>query len=146
FRTALHVTMKARNIEIAKRLLDAGANPAAKYGANEHQPLHMATDNNDLEMMKLLLDHGALIDSEFRREGRSETALPYACFIAHLEMAKLLLERSASLECRGHYGPALGFAVHGRNLEMVKLLLNKGADAEVTVPLFGRRPCRTIAK
>ncbi|KAF7356110.1 ANK-REP-REGION domain-containing protein [Mycena venus] len=134
--TALHVAAKARNMDTAKLLLDAGANPAAEYDQDEYQPLHMAAENKDLEMMKLLLDHGAPIDSKFGCDGCSESALHYACSIAHVDMINLLLERGASLECRGHYGPALGFAVHRRNFEVVKLLLSKGADATVSVPLF----------
>ncbi|KAJ7752901.1 hypothetical protein B0H16DRAFT_1887070 [Mycena metata] len=43
--------------------------------------------------------------------------------MGHVEMIKLLLEHGANLEAHGHYGTALGFAVHY-------------ADATVTVPLF----------
>jgi hypothetical protein len=56
--------------------------------------------------------------------------------MGHLEMAKLLLERGADIERVGHYGTALGFAVHSRKPDIVQLLLANGADAPVTVPLF----------
>jgi ankyrin repeat protein len=135
-KTALHVAAKAGNLEIARLLLDAGADPAAKWDQDEYQALHFAAENKDLEMMKLLLNHGAPIDDTFGSEGCRENALHCACSIAHMEMIHLLLERGADPERRGHYGSALGFAVHHRNLDVVKLLLNKGADATVTVPLF----------
>ncbi|KAJ7929761.1 ankyrin repeat-containing domain protein [Mycena leptocephala] len=134
--TALHVAARTGNIESARLLLAAGANPGAMWDQNEYQPLHLAAQNKDLEMMRLLLDHGAPIDSVYGSDGCSESALHYACSIEHLDMITFLLERGANLECRGHYGSALGFAVHGRSLEVAKLLLDKGADATVTVPLF----------
>ncbi|KAJ7304543.1 ankyrin repeat-containing domain protein [Mycena albidolilacea] len=145
-KTAFHVAVKAGNLEITKLLLDAGADPAAQWGQDEYQALNLAAENKDLEMMKLLLDHGAPIDNaSFGCEGFSENALHHACSIAHMEMIQLLLDRGANLESRGHYGSALGFAMHHRNLDVIKLLLlDKGADATVTVPLYmlfiGRPP------
>ncbi|KAJ7860763.1 hypothetical protein B0H13DRAFT_1542147, partial [Mycena leptocephala] len=59
------------------------------------------------------------------------TALHLACASGHLDLIKLLLECGASLECQGHFGSALGFAVHRRQLDAVKILLNKGANATV---------------
>ncbi|KAK7012782.1 hypothetical protein R3P38DRAFT_2789912 [Favolaschia claudopus] len=82
-------------------------------------------------MMKLLLDNGAPIDDDFGCDGYIENALHYACScsIGNMDMVKLLVERGARLEAWGHYGTALGFAVHARNIE-------QGAKAEVSVPLF----------
>ncbi|KAK7024828.1 ANK-REP-region domain-containing protein [Favolaschia claudopus] len=135
-KTALHVAAKARNLEIAKMLLDAGANPGASWDQEDYQPLHLAALNRDLEMMKLLLDHGAPLDDNFGCDGPSQNALHHACSLGDMEMIKLLLERGADLEGGGHYGAPLGFAVHRRRLEVVKFLLEKGANANVTVPLF----------
>jgi ankyrin repeat protein len=64
-KTALHVAAKAGNLEIARLLLDAGADPAAKWDQDEYRALHFAAENKDLEMMKLLLNHGAPIDDTF---------------------------------------------------------------------------------
>ncbi|KAJ7645151.1 ankyrin repeat-containing domain protein [Mycena polygramma] len=132
----LHVAAKAGNTEIAALLLEAGADPAAEWGQDEFQPLHLAAMNKDLDMMKLLLDRGSPVDACFGCDGASESALHYACAIGNLDMVKLLLERGASLEHRGHYGSALGFAVHRQRLDVVKVLLVKGADATLTAPLF----------
>ncbi|KAJ6593289.1 ankyrin repeat-containing domain protein [Mycena capillaripes] len=122
--------------EIAILLLKAGANISAAWDQDQCRALHLAAFNKDLEMMKLLLGHGASIDAEFGADGCYETALHCACSGGHLEMVQLLLDRGANLENHGHYGSALGFAVHSRKLVVVKLLLDKSANAAVTVPLF----------
>lgn len=134
--TPLHIAARAGNIETTALLLNAGADPTACWGQDEYQPLHLAAINNDAEMMKLLLDHGAPIDENFRCDGCSGNALHYACSMGYLQMVVFLLSRGAHLESGGHYGTALGFAVHSRKLDVVKLLLRKGANAAVTVPLF----------
>ncbi|KAJ7031880.1 ankyrin repeat protein, partial [Mycena alexandri] len=124
----LHVAAQAQNTEIAILLLEAGANPAAPWDQMEYQPLHLATENRDLAMMKLLLDHGAPVDGVYGCDGGSETALHNACSMGHVEIIKLLLERGANLEAHGHYGTPLGFAVHHRKLDAVRYLLDRGAD------------------
>ncbi|KAJ7103854.1 ankyrin repeat-containing domain protein [Mycena epipterygia] len=135
--TPLHIAAKAGNIETTTLLLEAGADPAAQCSQEDHQALHLAAMNKDLEIMKLLLDHGATVDDSFGCDGcGSETALHFACSMGNMEMIHLLLERGANIERRGHYGSALGFAVHRRRLDVVRFLLDKGADASVTVPLF----------
>ncbi|KAJ7103840.1 ankyrin repeat-containing domain protein [Mycena epipterygia] len=134
--TPLHIAAKAGNIETTTLLLEAGADPGAQWDQEEYQALHLAAMNKDLEMMKLLLDHDAPVDGWFGCDGCSETALHLACSMGNMEMIHLLLERGADIERTGHYGNALGFAVHRRRLDVVRLLLGKGADASVTVPLF----------
>ncbi|KAJ7217325.1 ankyrin repeat-containing domain protein [Mycena pura] len=135
-KSPLHVAAKSRSIEIASLLLKADASPMAVHLPSDCQPLHFAALNRDLQMMELLLDFGAPIDSTFGCDGRRESALHYACFAGKKQMVQLLLDRGASLEPRGHYGTALGFAVHKRRLDVVQMLLEKGADATVTAPLF----------
>ncbi|KAJ7697571.1 ankyrin repeat-containing domain protein [Mycena metata] len=133
--SALHVAAKAQNTEIAL-LLEAGANPAAKWGQIKYQPLYLAAANRELAMMKLLLDHGAPVDGVFGCDGASETALHYACSTGHVEMIELLLKHGTDIEAQGHYGTALGFAVHRRKLDAVRCLLGWGAEATVTAPLM----------
>ncbi|KAJ7227877.1 ankyrin repeat-containing domain protein [Mycena haematopus] len=110
----LHIAVDSGNTEGVRLLLNAGAN-AALEDSQLGLPIHLAAQNNDLEIMELLLDHGAPIDAKL---GSDETALHLACWMGHFEMTELLLERGADIECSGHYGSALGFAVARRNPTM----------------------------
>ncbi|KAJ7806548.1 ankyrin repeat-containing domain protein [Mycena olivaceomarginata] len=134
--TPLHCAASAGNQETASLLLAAGADVAATCGCDAYQPLHLASLKEDLPMMTLLLDHGAPIDTCFGYDGCRETALHNACWIGHIPMVELLLARGANIECYGHNGSALGFAVANRQLEVVRLLLDRGANAAVTVPFL----------
>ncbi|KAJ6478045.1 ankyrin repeat-containing domain protein [Mycena vitilis] len=142
--TPLHLAVDAGNVESTRLLLEAGSSPAAKWGPEEYQPLHITVEQKDLAIMKLLLDYGAPINSKFGCGACSQNVLHRACSMVRLNVIQILLDRGADLECCGHYGTALGFAMHQRNLHVVKLLLAKGADATVDVPLFipvnGTRP------
>ncbi|KAJ6590259.1 ankyrin repeat-containing domain protein [Mycena sp. CBHHK59/15] len=135
-KSPLHAAVELGNVEIAAPLLKAGADPDLEWNQDETRPIHIAAMHRDLEMMRLLLDHGAELDAQFGCYGCSETALHFACSVGHLEMIELLFERGASIDCNGHYRPTLGFAVHSRKLDVVRLLLAKGAATNIIVPLF----------
>ncbi|KAJ7103843.1 ankyrin repeat-containing domain protein [Mycena epipterygia] len=134
-KTPLHVAAESKNPEIVALLLDAGADLHLMWDQDEYKPLHLAAMQNDLQTMKLLLDRGASIDDIAGADGLFNNALHCACAGGHLETVEFLLERGADMECRGHYGTALGFAVHCRNMDLIKLLLKKGAKAEASTPL-----------
>ncbi|KAF7356122.1 O-methyltransferase family 3 protein [Mycena venus] len=127
--TDLYVAAKARNTEIAWLLLEAGANAAAMCDEDDDTALQAAAENGNIEMMKLILDHGALVDDWALRRG---------CVMGNLGMVELLLERGAGKNetpFSGKLGSALGTAVRCRQLEMVRYLLDHGADATATVSL-----------
>ncbi|KAJ7747453.1 ankyrin repeat-containing domain protein [Mycena maculata] len=133
---SLYAAAEAGNTETTLLLLQAGADPAVSGDRYKGQAFHAAAMEGHLAVMRLLLDHGAPIDDRFRWDCSSESVLHYACSLGHLEMMELLISRGAKLESIGHYGTALGFAVHSFKIDAVKFLLRKGANAAVTVPLF----------
>jgi ankyrin repeat protein len=87
----------------------------------------------NMELVKLLLDHGAVINAAPAASG-GITALPGAAIRGHINIAQMLIENGAEVNAL----PALkdgrtaieGAAEHGR-LDMVQMLLNAGATGDV---------------
>jgi len=61
--TALHAAVARRDVEIAKMLLEAGADPNARQERG-FAPLHDAAANGNAPLVELLLTHGALADAK----------------------------------------------------------------------------------
>ncbi|RPB10818.1 ankyrin, partial [Morchella conica CCBAS932] len=76
-------------------------------------------------ILKLLLKQGAEV---MNSDGESHTALHYAASFGHAEIAKLLLENSASTSEKS----LLRTAVINGHVKMVMLLLDRGADISAT--------------
>ncbi|XP_035213616.1 ankyrin-1-like [Stegodyphus dumicola] len=87
--TLLTLSIYYRRPEIAKVLLSAGADVDAENQYRE-SPLYLAAEIPDVELIKLLLDHGAKVTI---RDGNSP--LHQACSKSCSEGAKLLIEKSS---------------------------------------------------
>jgi ankyrin repeat protein len=61
--TALHAAVARRDLEIAKMLVEAGADPNARQEQG-FAPLHDAAANGNAPLVELLLTHGALADAK----------------------------------------------------------------------------------
>ena len=92
--TPLHWATMNNSIEVAKLLLDRGANVRAKdkFGWT---PLHWASRWNSIETANLLLDAGADVNA-INKEGH--TPLHIATIERKIEMIELLLEKGADLD------------------------------------------------
>jgi ankyrin repeat protein len=86
--TALHSACAARQTEIARLLLEHGADPNAQQQGG-YRPLHAAAQHGDVDLARRLLEHGA--DPEL---GKDDGETPRALAVAggHDDVA-LLLER-----------------------------------------------------
>ncbi|KAF8417666.1 ankyrin repeat-containing domain protein [Tirmania nivea] len=99
--------------------------------------LFLAYDRNNLDIMHMLLDHGADINATPKtvfyscKDGYG-TVLYLAAYRGNLEVVTLLLDRGADiyLPC-GHYGSALCAAAYIGRREIVTLLLDRGVDVNV---------------
>ncbi|MFC9287035.1 ankyrin repeat domain-containing protein [Streptomyces sp. NPDC057052] len=104
--TALRYAAPRGMREVARHLLDAGAHPDGRVGADQYTPLILAAAQGDVEMVELLLDRGAcpnltvqpqLIEGVAENLGISTKVSPLssAAGSGHLETVRLLLVRGA---------------------------------------------------
>lgn len=100
-------------------------------------PLIEAASKGDAAEVKEQIDRGVDVNI-CNIDGR--TALIYAAWKGHVEVAKLLLIKGASVnyQCRSHPNyTALMCAVFSGHHEMVKLLLDNGADPNLKETMHG---------
>lgn len=125
--TPLYYAIRKGACDIVRTLLDAGAKVNTVLGkSKEIYPLGLAVHVNNVEMVKLLLKHGA--DVNFGGEGKF-VPLIGAATLGHLEIAKLLIAYGANVNAENrHRMSPLHAAARGENVDMVKLLLKQGGD------------------
>jgi ankyrin repeat protein len=86
---ALHSAAAAGRIDIARLLIDRGADVNAAH-QDQFTALHAAASTGQLELATLLLDRGAEINA---RSSQGKTALAYAVEAEQKEVARLLESR-----------------------------------------------------
>jgi uncharacterized protein len=106
-------------------LLKAGANPnGASRNPMKVAPIHSAAANRDantgLEMIRMLLDHGAEVN--VAQQG-GWTPLQEAAAHGNIELVRLLLDHGADKNARAENGKtALDLATDGKHTETVAAL------------------------
>ncbi len=127
--TALHLAAFFGQVEVAKGLLNRGADVDSRSSnAMNNTPLHAATAGGNFEMVELLLDHGA--DANARQHG-GWTALHSAAQSGNIEIAKILLERGAAANVRADNNQSpLDLALSHKHEKLVELLEYRGAQLQ----------------
>ena len=123
---ALHWVVRFGDLDLAKRLVAAGADVSAvnRYGVT---PLHVAIEKGDVDMTRWLLGAGA--DAAQATHAR-EPPLLLAAHVGEPAIAQALLDHGAAVDARdATFGqtPLMAAARNG-HLELVQLLLDAGAD------------------
>lgn len=118
------------DIEKVRRLLRAGAVVDARTNLRRTALLIATTYSGNLEVVKLLLDHGADVKS---KDTYDETVLTSAAKRSDADMVRELILAGADLNARSFPLPVepsftpLAWAAREGNIETVKLLLEHGA-------------------
>eukprot|EP00913_Durusdinium_trenchii_P020569 g19319.t2 len=126
--TALHAAAEAGQLECAEVLLENGetlqlVNQPQEAGLT---PLHMASRNGHVEMIRLLLDFGACRDA---RDHMGVNALHVAAEYGQEEVVEFLLEIGMDIEATEEAGAtALYLAAENGQLSVVKALVEAGAE------------------
>ena len=148
---ALYAAALVGRTPYAERLLKYGVDPNEKSNTSYRTPLQAAASQGHIEMMRLLLCYGAVID--FTAEGEQPTSIPAivydnkdtpgtalqaAAFAGQIEAVKLLLEAGASVNLEsGYYGTALQAAAAGGHSKIFDLILGYGALVNTQCGFYG---------
>jgi ankyrin repeat protein/L-ascorbate metabolism protein UlaG (beta-lactamase superfamily) len=91
----------------------------------QDQPIHTAASCGQVEIARLLLDAGAVLEAE---DADGSTPLHDACLMRQREMVAFLIGRGASVNRRDHNGAyALSFAASGGDTAVVRMVVDAGA-------------------
>lgn len=94
-------------------------------------PLHIAAQNNQIEIVEKLLESGADVNALTKHDGWS--ALHFAATRGYNEIVKILIDAGANLDVHGlrYKRTCLHYASDQGRSEVVKLLLKSGAKKDV---------------
>jgi ankyrin repeat protein len=116
----------ANNLLDVKVAIDRGADINKIMDECERTALMIASQDKQLEMVKLLVENGANINIE---NEYNYSALMYAIYSGKLKIVKYLVEHGADINIKGidNYKP-LSLASHYGNLDIVKYLIEVNKD------------------
>ncbi|WP_264336309.1 MULTISPECIES: ankyrin repeat domain-containing protein [unclassified Wolbachia] len=132
--TPLHYAIQSGNTEVAKYLIDHGAN--LNVHDNYYQktntkyvyyktPLHYAIESGNIEIAKYLIDRGANPNIQ---DAYSKTPLYSAIYSGNTEIVNYLLDHNADPNSKSYYTFPLLAAIKLGHAEIVKSLVEHGAD------------------
>lgn len=130
---AIFHAVKSGNRDIARLLLERGADPNVSYNDATGSPLDSAVSAGDPEMVSLLIKWKAGVNYKMRG---AQTALHTACMQKESEQASaiitVLLQSGADVNAVTHMGVTpLMNAVEADNTSAVRILLQRGADPRI---------------
>lgn len=117
--------------EILITLINAGANP--NYRTDVHQtPLFKATIKGNISFVRTLLKYPSVKQSINDRDRLDWTALVYACYGNHTDIALELLRAGsvANIQCNGGLRSPLLGAIKNSNHQLARLLITCGAQCD----------------
>ncbi len=130
--TALHWAARNGHAEMARLLLDAGANVSAGTRIGRYTPLHVAARAGHHEVVAAVLERGA--DPNARATTTGASPLHLAAEAGDVESIRLLVAKGADVDGRDdHWGHTpLFYAVNLNRVDAISALVAAGADVGAT--------------
>ena len=116
----LHSVIAKREFAAAVKLLEGGADVEAKDPGSGASALHYAVKEDNLELVGLLLQRGAEINSRTRN---GTTPLHTAVLYGRLEVAQYLIEKGAEIDARSISGATPLAIAEAANLKPLSRML-----------------------
>lgn len=128
-KTPLTYAIESEAFDIVKTLVKSGADVNAREPiASARQPVHVAVDFPDHDMLEFLLQHGADVDGQ---DGCGATPVMLASYAGHLKVVQLLQEHGADLTAHDFVGrTAIHRAAEKQHDNIVNFLLANNADID----------------
>jgi len=135
----LFKAIRTNNVAEVERQLAAGANHSLTE-PDRFSVVHAAAMQGNIQIMQLLLDHGADIDAQ--TEFGETTPLMLALNNGNRDMAILLIEKGADISRPNRFSHTpLLLAVKMSDISLILLLLEHGAKADTTGHFLGQYEC-----
>lgn len=134
------------HLEKVKEILGKNPQQINITDSNGRTPLHWASRGVHPEVIRYLLDKGAIVNA---KDSNGSTALHSTASRSHLEASKLLIEKGADVTAKNNSGATpLYYAAFGGNRELLKYLISQGADKNdlELKNAYGRTPLCAIAR
>mmetsp|Transcript_20859 Transcript_20859/g.23830 ORF Transcript_20859/g.23830 Transcript_20859/m.23830 type:complete len:368 (-) Transcript_20859:197-1300(-) len=138
----LHSACLFRHLEVAKFLVEKGADVDVRSSEDKTTPLENACLCGYAEFVEFLVKHGANVRTT---NPRGITPLHIASRYGHTEIVDFLIRSDAEINARDadQWHP-LDFAICFDHVEIVKLLVNAGADVDAISGGFQRTPVQRV--
>ena len=133
-RTPLWLAAKVLHIPFVRKLIQYGADPNTRGGANATTPLYWAIEDGHITLATILLDNGADPNAPIGRgRGRHRLSpLRFAMQQNQRIIAQILVDHGADPNQKGPgCGPLLVRATVAEDVGLTKTMLEKGADPNV---------------
>ncbi len=127
----IHIAAAEGDLAKVKNLLSQDANliSAENQNGTRDLPLHSAASTGQLEVIRLLVESGAVVDAG---DSDRSTALHVAAVRGHPACVAFLIDQGADLAFQDNNGAwSMSFAVSGANAEVIDLLIKAGAPLDL---------------
>lgn len=128
----IHVAAAGGDLAKVKSLLaeDPTLINSQDQNSTSDLPLHSAATTGQLEVLRLLVESGAVVDAG---DSDQSTALQVAALRGHPACVDYLISQGADLAFQDNNGSwSLSFALAGGNVEVIEMLINAGAPLDLT--------------